>query len=329
MSLLGFEYFIAVAKEGNISRAAEKLFLSQQSLSAHIKRLEEQYGVLLFDRKPVLRLTPAGKAMLFYVERILQEENQMTARFADLVKDHHGELRLGISRQRAEAFFANIWERYHRKYPQIEILLKEYNSDRLLELLRQHQVDLCLAVNVPESRDLSIEPALEEHLCCSLNADLLTWHRPDTGEDDLQRYLKNGVDLLEIQDLPFFHRPSGNRIRQAVDQLFTAHCVYPHYLLETNNQRLMLSLSSYGVSILTPLYLYMAYETLPLSLGLPQVAKLTNDIFPTTISLVTLKDNPLPDYAQAMKSMIREELIRYKDTVNETFHQNLVESLKE
>ena len=91
----------------------------------------------------------------------------------------------------------------------------------------------------------------------------------------------------------------------------------------------MLSLSSYGVSILTPLYLYMAYETLPLSLGLPQVAKLTNDIFPTTISLVTLKDNPLPDYAQAMKSMIREELIRYKDTVNETFHQNLVESLKE
>ena len=55
MSLLGFEYFAVAAREENISRAAEKLFVSQQSLSAHIKRLEEQYGVQLFERKPSLR----------------------------------------------------------------------------------------------------------------------------------------------------------------------------------------------------------------------------------------------------------------------------------
>ena len=59
MSLLGFEYFIEVAKEGNISKAAEKLYISQQSLSAHIKRLENKYGVTLFEpeaRLPALTL---------------------------------------------------------------------------------------------------------------------------------------------------------------------------------------------------------------------------------------------------------------------------------
>ena len=55
--------------------------------------------------------------MLFYVEQILNNERQMTARFADLVKEHHGELRLGLSRQRSEAFFPHIWEATTKNTP--------------------------------------------------------------------------------------------------------------------------------------------------------------------------------------------------------------------
>jgi DNA-binding transcriptional LysR family regulator len=324
MSLLGFAYFVTVAKEGNISRAAEKLYVSQQSLSAHIKRLEAQYGVTLFERKPVLRLTPAGKAMLFYAQQILQAEDQMTAQFTDLVKDYHGELRFGISRQRGEAFFTHIWERYHERYPHIEVLLKEQNSEELLNRLRTHQLDLCIGVNVPEDRDLQIEPLVEEHLCCSLSQSLLMHYRPATGQEDFQRYVREGVDLLELQDLPFFHRPQENQIRVAVDRLYASHSLYPHCILETNNQRLMLSLAQYGVGIITPIYLYICYETQSLALGLPQIVKLTNDIISTKISIVTLKDHPLPDYAEAMKVLIRDEFQRYKTVLDQLFPFSLV-----
>lgn len=324
MSLLGFEYFVIVAHEQNISKAAEKLFVSQQSLSAHMKRLEEQYGVQLFIRKPTLRLTPAGKAMLFYVEKILENEQQMTARFADLVKDHHGELRIGLSRQRSETLFPHIWERYHEQYPQIEIVLKEQNSERLLDLLRNNQLDLCLAVNVPEARDLHIEPLVEEKLCCSLSRDLLMRYRPDTGAQDYKRYLQNGVDLLDLQDLPFFHRPPENQLRQAIDRFYASHDIYPQYILETNNQKLMLDLASYAVGIITPLYLYSCYDTRSLGLGLPQIVPLTNDINPTTISIVTRKGIPLPQYAQAMKALIHEEIRRYQQVLDQLFPFPLV-----
>ena len=324
MSLLGFEYFAVAAREENISRAAEKLFVSQQSLSAHIKRLEEQYGVQLFERKPSLRLTPAGKAMLFYVEQILNNERQMTARFADLVKEHHGELRLGLSRQRSEAFFPHIWERYHEKYPQIEVLLKEQNSDRLLDQLRNHQLDLCIAVNAVPSRDLCIEPLVDEALCCSLSRSLLTRCRPKTGNQDFDRYIQNGVDLLDLQDLPFFHRPPENQLRQAVDRFYAAHALYPQCILETNNQKLMLELSSYAVGIITPLYLYSCYDSQSLALGMPPVVRLANNILSTQVSIVTCRDTDLPEYALAMKEMIRQEFSRYTRTLNRLFPFSLV-----
>ena len=63
MHIQGFEYFLVAAEELNITKAAAKLYISQQYLSAHIHRLEEQYGVELFQRRPTLQLTLAGKAM--------------------------------------------------------------------------------------------------------------------------------------------------------------------------------------------------------------------------------------------------------------------------
>ena len=165
---------------------------------------------------------------------------------------------------------------------------------------------------------------VEEHLCCSLSQSLLMHYRPATGQEDFQRYVREGVDLLELQDLPFFHRPQENQIRVAVDRLYASHALYPHCILETNNQRLMLSLAQYGVGIITPIYLYICYETQSLALGLPQIVKLTNDIISTKISIVTLKDHPLPDYAEAMKVLIRDEFQRYKTVLDQLFPFSLV-----
>lgn len=64
-----FEYFMVVAEEKSISRAAERLYLSSQNLSNYIKRLESEYGIL-FLRKPQFRLTPAGQALLTALRQI-------------------------------------------------------------------------------------------------------------------------------------------------------------------------------------------------------------------------------------------------------------------
>ena len=74
MNFSHLEYFLTVAQELNITRAAERLYISQQALSQHISKLEGQYGVPLFVRKPQLDLSYAGKTLLPHAERLLHEE---------------------------------------------------------------------------------------------------------------------------------------------------------------------------------------------------------------------------------------------------------------
>ena len=72
-----FKMFLLVAEEANISRAAKRAFVSQQCVSDHIKRLEQEYEVLLFDRKPHLKLTQAGETMLQTLRNISILEQNM------------------------------------------------------------------------------------------------------------------------------------------------------------------------------------------------------------------------------------------------------------
>ena len=62
MNLRSLHYFLIAAEEMNFTKAAERLFISQQALSSHIKRLEDEYGVRLFERRPALHLTLEGEA---------------------------------------------------------------------------------------------------------------------------------------------------------------------------------------------------------------------------------------------------------------------------
>ena len=72
MNIKSLEYFLILAEELNFTKASERLYITQQSLSGCIKRLESEYGVELLQRKPVLRLTPAGEMMTFYARQILK-----------------------------------------------------------------------------------------------------------------------------------------------------------------------------------------------------------------------------------------------------------------
>ena len=84
MNLKSIEYFLITVEEMNFTRAAGRLYISQQALSSHISRLEEEYGIRLFERKPALSLTPEGEEMYFYGSRILEAERKLRAAFSDI-----------------------------------------------------------------------------------------------------------------------------------------------------------------------------------------------------------------------------------------------------
>ena len=95
-----YEYFITLAEEENISRAAEKLCISHQCLSKYLKNLEEEYRVTFFDRSPKLMITPAGKAMLETLRQVQFLERNLENSLSDIRNAQKGNIRLGITEGR-------------------------------------------------------------------------------------------------------------------------------------------------------------------------------------------------------------------------------------
>ena len=97
MDLLSLRYFVEVAKDLHITRTANRLYISQQSLSNHIQRLEKHYGVQLLKRKPTLQLTLAGEELLRFAEAMIQENANLTDRLFDIQQGERALLRFGAS----------------------------------------------------------------------------------------------------------------------------------------------------------------------------------------------------------------------------------------
>lgn len=98
MELYHLRTFVTVAREGNLTRAAERLFASQPTVSAHIKSLEDEFGLKLFERTATgMQPTPAGAALWEEAERVLSATKDLTVRAAALKGHIGGALRLGLN----------------------------------------------------------------------------------------------------------------------------------------------------------------------------------------------------------------------------------------
>lgn len=263
MDLNAFEYFLTVVDEMNFTRAAQRLYMTQQSLSGHIKRLEDTYHVQLFRRRPVLRLTPEGEAMVVFSRQILASTRSMTERFAELSDAAAESLVMGISHQRSSVFFPGIWSLYHPTHKNITIHLRERMTNQLLADLQSSRIDLMVGVDIPRTTNLEVIPLAQEGLHCILNELLLQEHFPQDWQQMLARYKKEGVDLLELKALPMVTVPPRNRLRGALDSLFNKNRCTPNIILETAEQGLIFQVACYGdaLGVLNPLSLYDAFRT--------------------------------------------------------------------
>ena len=138
-------YFWAVAKEGNLTRAAAQLHVSQSALSTQIKQLEGQLGQALFSRDGrVLQLTEAGRVALTYADTIFETGNELTALLRDGKRLAKQVLRIGgvatLSRNFQENFVKPLLKR-----DDVELVLQSGGLDELLTRLAVHNLDVVLS----------------------------------------------------------------------------------------------------------------------------------------------------------------------------------------
>ena len=137
-------YIYAVYQEGSFTKAAEKLFISQPSLSAAVRRLEEELGVELFERGGRVRPTEIGLSYIYTAERIMALEEEFAAGLRGYQQLEHGEVAVGGSNLVSSYILPGIIGAFSRRYPQITVTMSEANSDRLLGQLETEEVDLII-----------------------------------------------------------------------------------------------------------------------------------------------------------------------------------------
>ena len=302
MNFLNLEYFLVVASEGNITRAAERLNVSQQALSNSIARLENELNCKLFDRKKDLTLTYAGKQFKASAEKILDIKRQTQTVLDEIGEGGRGELRIGISYTRGQAILPLLLPAFSRQYPLVELHVTEGSTHVLEEDLDRGRIDVLIGFAPFMVESAEYTELMKDHLYLVLPKTLMAQSFGNKAQEVLEEYKKN-MDISIFKDLPFILLKEGDRIRAIVDREFYAKGLKPHIKLETQNIQTAFALASegMGLAVCPELYLGSSYVTPGMSQSLVRkkvdVLPFSNSISQDAIAIGYNRERHLSHFA--------------------------------
>lgn len=254
----GREYVYAVYREKSFSRAAQKLFISQPSLSAAVKRAEDRIGYPVFDRstKP-LKLTECGEKYIAAVEKMLAAEQEFYHYVNDLGELKTGNLTLGGSSLFSSWILPQIMGRFSRKYPMVKISLVEESTSRLEELLQNGGVDLMMDNCNLDSAVFDSCVYQKEHLLLAVpgafavNGKLQEYAVParEIRRGKLSESEIPPVPLEYFRDEPFALLKPDNDTRKRAMNLCRLHGFEPRMIFELDQQQTAYHVTCSGLGV--------------------------------------------------------------------------------
>lgn len=219
MDSITLYYFTELAKDLNMHRTAERVFVSQQTISNHIQRLEAELGCTLFERKPSLMLTYAGQQVLMFAEDVVRGRRNLQDRLADIASEEKGSICFGSSRLRLDSCFPQILPQFWKQYPQVELKLRDDIERELEDLVRKGEVDLGVIVNVEDETDLVKEHLMDDQIYVCVPDRLLREARGGDADRIRERSI-TGVDLRDLEGIPFcmMENKLGRDVRKCFDE---------------------------------------------------------------------------------------------------------------
>jgi LysR family hydrogen peroxide-inducible transcriptional activator len=143
MNLKDLKYLVALADTGHFGKAAERTFVSQPTLSAQLKKLEEFLGVKLVERQPKnVQLTDVGKQIVVRARRMLDEGDEIIALARNNTDPFAGKLKIGLIPTIGPYLLPRVMQRIRKSLPQLGLMLYEHQTEALLKRLRDGEIDL-------------------------------------------------------------------------------------------------------------------------------------------------------------------------------------------
>jgi LysR family transcriptional regulator, hydrogen peroxide-inducible genes activator len=154
MNLKDLKYLVALADTGHFGKAAERTFVSQPTLSAQLKKLEEYLGVKLVERRPKnVQLTEVGRQIVVRARRMLDESDEIIALARSNTDPFAGKLKVALIPTIGPYLLPRVMQRLRKAVPQLGLMLYEYQTEPLLQRLRDGEIDLGIMALLPALQD--------------------------------------------------------------------------------------------------------------------------------------------------------------------------------
>lgn len=245
MNLKQLEYILMVSNERSITKAAEKLYVSQSSLTQIIKRVEHDLGIQLFNRTPSSVLpTFAGELYIEMARTIINTYSNFTNHIFDQGGETSGNIRVGTTQRRNAYFLFHILPGFLRIHPNVEVTLFEEPQEVMERLLTQNIIDVAFTSRPNINDNIKYIHMYDEYL------RLLV---PKTFPLDKDSGDVTKSQMKVIAKYPFVVMKGEYEIREFTNQIFRDYEISPKILLETSSLDVCWRLANSGmVSTIIP-----------------------------------------------------------------------------
>lgn len=237
MEIRQLKTFITIANTLNFTKAADMLGYAQSSVTTQIKLLEEELKVKLFDRigKNVY-LTPSGNILLTYALQILKlEEEAKEAVYTD--EGIKGTVTIGSVESLCASRFPPIYQKFHERFPQVEVVIKLCPSCNLKESLRENTIDVGFFLDTQsEDADMVTVLDMDEPM------EILASPNHPLASKDL-------VHPADLNGQAFILTETGCSYRSLFEQILSKSGIVPRSRLESGNNQAIIQLTLSGMGI--------------------------------------------------------------------------------
>lgn len=237
MDLKQLAYFLAIAEEGSITKAAERLHIAQPPLSQQLKLLEKELGVVLMERNTrKIQITDAGRLLRNRAKQILELAERTSKELKDLKEGLQGTLSIGTISSAGEALLPLKIQGFHEKYPGVDFHIREGGTFEILELIKSGVVEIGI-IRTPFNQDIFEYINLPDEPMVAGALEDLFW---DDSAD------RGCLDLAELEGKPLLmHNRYKNNIKEACRKAGFE----PRIICRIDDSRSMLNWANSGMGI--------------------------------------------------------------------------------
>ena len=234
MTITQLRYTLAVAKHGNFTVASEKCFVTQPTLSMQIQKLEEELGVIIFNRstKP-LRITEVGEKVLIQARKIVEESSRMN----DIVSEEKGiiggTLKVGIIPTVSPTLLPLFLNSFVKKNKNIDLKIEEYTTGSMFEKINNGDIDCAIAATPLKDENIIENPLYYEPFIA-----YVPQHHGLSG--------RKSLDIENLEDSNLLILEDGHCFRNQILNLCSIKDLNKQFELKSGNFETLINLSNNG-----------------------------------------------------------------------------------